>query len=406
MKLETKALKQAMKVLKKVAPAKGARPILSNIALFADDKAGIIVEATDLETTVRVRLEAEGKAGFLCPAKLLDKALGKANGSIAIDITPDGKVAIDTGKVRLTAGTEDIKDFPETDKAAETGFTVRADVLRSILERGSLYASKEAKRCAIRGIYFGSSSGACVIVATDGKRLYRSRALPACDPALDYLTVYPKSEGRADKRRPFPDHILSTASAKVFLAILGEVEDDTDVRIGFLPEWLTMEVGKWKAVARSMEEQFPAWDAVMPASSEQGWRINAKEVREALDNVGILGDLTAKEKERSGNYRAACFLEWMDDEGAGESHLIYHLRDETASATIATSWQGEAETRVLAIGFDRALLADQFAFVEEDALLQVKDAFSPVMVEGPDGDAFVLMPLTLPKPKTKEGEEA
>jgi len=184
--------------LKAVLPAvtnRSGLPILSGVRLEATDN-GLVIEATDLELTVRrlvredVAVDAAGSV--VVPAKALAKAVAAmAEPEIALESAPnDGRGSLD---VRAGARTVTLQgwatdDWPAAPPVAEIDpiASIDASAAADAFERAALCASDDDSRPVLTSVaLFFEKDPPCVeVVATDSYRLGVARIPLASAPRV------------------------------------------------------------------------------------------------------------------------------------------------------------------------------------------------------------------------------
>ena len=366
--LDKKSAVSTFKALKKaVGKVSKERPILGNTLLTVADGRGVWT-STDLETSVRIVAgQVDSAMGpILVP---IEPAIAATKSGATITIQSDGdKVNISTGLATSSYTAAHAADYPTIDMDAESWVDLDGQVMAEVLERAVIHAAKEAARYAIRGVFFGGKEGIRA-VATDGKRLYKSRILS------DVTGV---------------NAIVPVATCNLILASLKNV---STVKMGwgftnkgFTAREFSRVVFKLgvdvEISARCIEEQFPAYDSVIPSyTDETGFRANADAVRSAIvavSSVGRDGPISIK----------------LTSDGA------LRFKPENAAAPVTAHIDGVSTGAWADVHFNPDYMEDLFEHARGNVLLDMgKDGENPGTVAGPvairqDGDTWVLMPVS------------
>jgi DNA polymerase-3 subunit beta len=174
--------------LKRVTSAVERRstiPILSNVLLTADKKAGALrIKATDLDVTLETSIpaEVESAGAITVPGTLFqniaDKLASKQKKAdakpVKIELGDKDALKISSGRSRFTLQTLPASDFPAPETPASNHqFDLSADQVRALFKRPAFAISTEETRYYLSGIYLHTVNGSLRAVATDGHRLAR-----------------------------------------------------------------------------------------------------------------------------------------------------------------------------------------------------------------------------------------
>ncbi|WP_075216107.1 DNA polymerase III subunit beta, partial [Mongoliimonas terrestris] len=198
------ALAQATGLVQRIVERRNTIPILSNLALIAEDGTLTIV-ATDLDiearTTVQATIVRSGR--ITVPAHMFADVAGKLpDGLVTIDDgKADGRLVVSAGRSRFQLQTLPFDDFPPmTAEDLPTRFELPKADLERMFGRTQMAVSTEEVRYYLNGVFLHAPPGVdppvLRAVATDGHRLARLDApLPAGAAGMPGIIVPRKTVG-------------------------------------------------------------------------------------------------------------------------------------------------------------------------------------------------------------------
>jgi DNA polymerase-3 subunit beta len=248
-------LGEALGVVSRVVPTKGALPVLANV-LLATEGAELALTGTNLELAIRHRVAVDvlQPGEITLPAKLLSDyvaLLAKGEKATLNLNLKTFKVGVECGRFKADISGMDAVQFPPVPSVDEdaTSFTIPAATLRNALRQVSFSASSSDDRPVLAGVCLrvedGVKGATLTLVAADGFRL-ALRKLDLDDGATPMTMIVPAT-ALAEVVRLLPD----TEGASVTVTKSG-----TNVRFAF---------GKTEVTSRLIEGQFPDWMRIMPA---------------------------------------------------------------------------------------------------------------------------------------------
>jgi DNA polymerase-3 subunit beta len=347
-------------VLTRAARAIGTRsplPILQGLLVeVAGSK--MTVTGTDLEVTVRTRLEVEviEEGRTVIPARLASEAVRKMPPGAVVLQAADGEVEITGGgpefKFRELPA-DDYPKIPEPD--TEGAVEVDGDVFAGALSQVAVAASHDDARPILTGVFFESESGRLRLVATDSYRL-AVRDLPSMEAELTGLVPV-----RALRE------LGRTVGAASLRVAIGSRE------AAFVSERGTL-------TARLIEGTFPNYRQLIPESYPNRVTIDRDALLEAVDRASLVAEdhIPVRMVLREGGID----LSVTRQDVGGETEYL------------PAGYDGEEMT----IAFNSRYLNDGLTVVEGDeVILDVLDPLKPGVVRGSGSEDFLylLMPVRL-----------
>jgi DNA polymerase-3 subunit beta len=274
-RVPTPALLDAVGHAAAVAATKSPKAVLECVALRADSKSGLSLEATDLDVALRLRIpeavvEADGTAA--ASAGRLSAVVREVAEPETTLVERDGSLAIDTSRSRFRIRLESAEEFPELPHPAEeTLVTVPGAVLRGMIRRTAFATAKEPGRFALHGVLFRLAQGNLELVATDGRRLAR---------AVHALGTKPK-KGAAEVKV-----LVGTKGLALLDRVLGP--EPGDVSIGLQERQILFRTGDALVISRLIDGSFPSYEDVIPKPSGKAFALPAADLSAALRRASLL----------------------------------------------------------------------------------------------------------------------
>ena len=247
-------------------------PILEDF-LFEIEKNKLTVVATDLETVMKVSLEAEAKeTGKVCiPARILIdslKNIAEQPLTFSIDKNFGIEITSDNGKYKVMGENPD--NFPKEPAADETSsFTTTSSVLVTAINKTLFAVSSDDLRPAMTGVYFEMDKKGLQFVATDAHRLVRYKRTDVSCPKTDSLIV-PKK----------PLNLLKAA--------LPDNEDE--ITLSYNSNHLFVKHGTTQMSCRLIDARFPDYKVVIPVDNPYKLTVNKNDFQSALRRVSIFSN--------------------------------------------------------------------------------------------------------------------
>lgn len=250
-------------------------PILENF-LFELDKGGLTVTASDLQTSMitEIQVESKEKGSIAVPARiLLDtlKNLPEQPVTFSIDeSTYSIEIISDNGRYKLSG--ENATDFPKVPNVSND-FTaeIASDVLARAVNNTIFATSNDELRPAMTGVYVNLGDKNTTFVATDGHRLVRYR--------------------RADVKSDNGSSIIIPRKALNLLKATLPTEN-TEVSLNFNLSNAFFKFGNIRMICRLIDERFPDYENVIPATNSIRMTIERSDLLGALKRISIYANKT------------------------------------------------------------------------------------------------------------------
>lgn len=250
-------------------------PILENF-LFELEKGGLVVTASDLQTSMITELQVESKekGSIAVPARiLLDtlKNLPEQPVTFSIDeSTYSIEIISDNGRYKLSG--ENATDFPKV-PSVSNDFTaeISTEVLARAINNTIFATSNDELRPAMTGVYVNLSDKNTTFVATDGHRLVR----------------YRRTDVKSDNGNSI---IIPRKALNLLKATLPS--ENTEVSLNFNMSNAYFKFGNIKMICRLIDERFPDYDNVIPSANNIKMSIERSDFLGALKRISIYANKT------------------------------------------------------------------------------------------------------------------
>lgn len=348
-------------------------PILSNVLIEAKD-GKVDLTATSLDLTIHhsVAASVESPGRIALPAKLLgDFVHSLSGGEIVCDEDPKTRAMhIQSGRFDARIKGMDADEFPPLPGVAD-GDTVEldGDALQQAIDRTVIAASGDEMRPVYTGVMAAFAASNVTFVATDGHRLA--------------VSVVAFSEQGRDDWEPFQVIVPAKALSEVsrLLKPLAGSGAHVSVGVNAARSKVRFEIGSYDVTSSLIEGAYPAYEKVVPATSETVVKANTADLRATAKTVSIF----ARDAANVLKLNAA----------DGEMTLSANTNEVgDGVAAVKASIEGEAAV----IAFNGHYLTDVLSLVTSSEIeLCFNGSVSPGLVRIPEDDSYkyVIMPVRI-----------
>lgn len=355
------ALHDGLTAATAVTPTRTPKPILQCIRVTAE-KDALVLTAYDQELGLRYRIsevEVAKPGETLVPADRLAAIVREsADETLALETSAD-TCHLRGGDSHFQIVGQDVRQFPPVaDLEGEPDFRVRADVLKSAVERTVFAAAKESTRYAINGVLFDRRGKKLLLVATDGRRLARAGA------ALE------KSVGDGGSA------IVPSKALHTFVRLHTGADEMVDVKLQ--PNQAILRSAKATISTVLLEGHFPDYEKVIPTDCDKKIELGTGELLSAVKRAALLTN------EESRGVRIAV---------SSEGLVLSSRAPEHGEATIraAAEYKGPA----IEVGFNPTFLVDALRVCDDQVTLMLKDPAQPGLLKSGADFLYVIMPVNL-----------
>jgi DNA polymerase-3 subunit beta len=267
-------LQKNLQSISGVLTTNNAVPILDNF-LFVIENNELIVKASDLETTMSVRLtleKAEENGSFTIPAKMLLDTL-----KTFADVPLHFSINAETQTVLINAGEGNFKlaghkgeDFPEIPQVEDTSsLEINSEVLAAAITKTLFATGNDELRPVMSGVFCQLTEEGFTFVATDAHKLVR----------------YRRTDSKATEEQSF---ILPKKPLVQLKNILSQV--DAPVKIEFNQTNASFSFNNTNVICRLIEGKYPNYEAVIPLQNTKNLIVDRQQLLNSLKRVSIFAN--------------------------------------------------------------------------------------------------------------------
>ncbi len=346
-------------VLTRAARGVGARspqPILQGL-LCDVTGSRLAVTGTDLEMTVRTKLEVEvlEEGRTVIPARLASEAVRKLPPGAVVMSVADGEVEIVGGGPKFRFRELKVEDYPSLGEPATGGTEIEGNVLTKAVAQVGVAASGDDNRPILTGMLFENHDGKLRLVCTDSYRL----------GVRDLTDVEAPTEGLVPVRglREL-DRTIGADTIAVHIAEREAVFTST----------------RGSLTVRLIEGTFPNYRQLLPESYPNRLVIGKEALLEAIDRAALVAEDHIP--VRMAMSKAGVEITVTRQDVGGETEMV----------------EGEYTGEDLTIAFNPRYLNDGVgAVADKEIVIETTDSLKPALLKGVETEGFqyLLMPVRL-----------
>lgn len=360
-KVKKEVILDGLQKVQSVINPRNTLPVLANV-LFEAEEGQFHLTATDMNLTLRARIEAEVREPGLTtlPAKRLSGVIRELNvDEFELDVDENDIAHFQSGNSEFHIHGISAADFPALpEMESPKVYTVDQPVFREMIRLTSYAASLDPHRQVLNGIYLTFKNGKIGVVGTDSRRL---------------ALVEEEAEFPADAEAEF---IVPLKTAEELLRTLGS---SGSLRIQAAGGQLAFEYDGMLVISQLIEGPFPNFRQVIPSSSAHRVVLSREDFLTALRRTSQL----------------------ILDVGSGikltftKNRLEIHATASEigeARETMAVKYKGPD----LAISFNPVFLMDPLKVLTTDEVfLDITDDTSPGVLRSKTPLVYILMPIRI-----------
>lgn len=360
-KVEKTNLMGAIQAVQNIITAKSALPILSNI-LIDVQSGGLKLTATDLDIgiTCVIPVDMQEQGAITIPAKRFSDIVKEFPlDLISITAKKNNQVIIDSDMCQFKIMGLAKEEFPKLPEFKDKKVVkINQGVLKEVFSLTAFAVSFDETRYVLNGILFKINQGILTLVATDGKRLaIAERKISAAEPDFEIAMIIP---------------------VKTIQELNRNLKDEEDLSLMVSSNQALFDLGSVAIVSRLIEGEFPDYQQVIPAASENKMRVQRSQFLLAIKRAALLAtpDYQAVKLEVFKNKLVIS----KSTPDVGEFH-----------EELAVEYQG----RELVIGFNPVYLMDVLKNLNEETIdLELADAEKPGVIRI-SGYVYIVLPMRL-----------
>jgi DNA polymerase-3 subunit beta len=364
------AFAEALGLVTLVVPSRTPKPILRCIRIAAQQQA-VRIYATDLEVGIshlvsEVQIEEEGET--IIPADRLIAIVRESVDETLLLEAAEGACHIRGADSHFTIYGQEPSQYP-----AVPGFEGAADMevalgnLKTGIEQCLFATARESSRYAINGVLWEVKDKKLLLVATDGRRLARSKVSLAQAPSAKSGL---KASGAAN--------IIVPAKTMSLLEKVGDSGKET-VAVKLLENQILISCANVVISSNLVEGNFPKYEDIIPADYDKKLTLSTEATLSAVKRAALLTS------EESRGIKLSI----------GGDKLVFSSRaPETGDAQVdmVIDYKGEP----IDMGFNPQFLIDVLRVIKTPEFeLELGQADRPGLIKSGANFLYVLMPINL-----------
>jgi DNA polymerase-3 subunit beta len=361
------ALAEALGLLTSVIPARTPKPILRCLKMTAEKKL-VRLCATDLEVGInysidQVNVDVDGEV--VVPADRLAAIVRESIDEVLTFKASEGLCEITGADSHFTVYGQETSQYP-----AVPGFDDKADIqitlenLQAAIVQCIFATAKESTRYALNGVLWQVKQKKLSMVATDGRRLVKTKAS---------LTEAPKAE----KASQLPQ-IIVPAKTLGLLEKISRTDGDV-VSVAIKGNQILISCGNIVISSNLVEGTFPKYEDIIPTDYDKKITLNAEAVLSAVRRSALLTSEESRGIKLTLSKNLLVFSGSSPE--AGDARVDMNV-----------DYSGES----IEIGFNPQYLTDMLRVIPEQQFeLHLGSADRPGLIKSGKDFLYVLMPINL-----------
>ena len=364
------AFAEALGLVTLVVPSRTPKPILRCVRIAAQQQM-VRLYATDLEVGIshvvsEVQIEEEGET--IVPADRLSAIVRESGDETLLLESTEGTCHIKGADSHFTIYSQEPSQYP-----AVPGFEGAADMeaalgnLKIGIEQCLFATARESSRYAINGVLWESKDKKLLLVATDGRRLARSKVgLSQAPSAKSGL----KASGAAN--------IIVPAKAMALLEKVGGSEKEP-VAVKLQDNQILISCGNVVISSSLVEGNFPKYEDIIPTDYDKKLMLSTEAALSAVKRAALLTS------EESRGVKLSIGADKM---------VLSGRAPETGDAEVDMSIKYKGEP--IEIGFNPQFLIDALRVIKTPEFeLELGQPDRPGLIKSGANFLYVLMPINL-----------
>ncbi len=358
------ALVEALGLVTSVVPARTPKPILRCVKIAAQ-KDQVSISATDMEVSLEMvihEVQVEKTGEIVIPADRLAAIVRESTDDVLAFEAGESACEVRGSDSHFTIygqGPEQYPALPAFD--GEPDVEVGLNTLQIGIEQTLFATAKESTRYALNGVLWEIKGKKLMLVATDGRRLARSR--------VNLAAAAKKSES---------GQIIIPSKAMGLIEKLAGGDKDT-VEILFVKNRVLIRCNQVVIGSNLVEGNFPKYEDIIPADYDKKLTLSTESTLSAVRRAALLTS------EESRGIKLAI----------SKGKIIFTGRaPEAGDAEVETPVEYKGEP--IEIGFNPQFLIDVLRVITaEEFDLELGQSDRPGVIKSGTGFLYVLMPINL-----------
>jgi len=359
------ALSDALALLTGVVPARTPKPILHCVRIDAHEK-DVHIHATDLEvgidyTVSGVQVEEQGQT--VVQADKLAAIVRESSDDVLKLQATDVSCEITGTDSHFTIYSQAAKDYPMVPGfEGKPDIEVALDKLQGGIEQCLFATARESSRYAINGVLWEVQGKKLLLVATDGRRLARSRVVLSSGAAEDVAA----------------QRVIVPAKTMSLLGKIG-AHDKEKVAVKLVDNQVLLRCADVVVSSNLVEGKFPNYEDIIPTSYSRKLSLSTNAVLSAVRRAALLTSEESRGIKLSISTGSLVFSARAPETG-------------DAQVNVAIDYKGEA----MQIGFNPQFLIDALRVIGTPEFeMELGEPDRPGLIRSGPDFLYVLMPINL-----------
>jgi len=366
-------LSDVLVLLTSIVPSRTPKPILRCVRITAENSE-VRICATDLEVGINclvsgVQVEQDGDV--VVPADRLAAIVRESSDEVLSLEASEGTCCIRGADSQFTIYGQEPSQYPTIPTfEGESYLEIGLDNLQTGIIRCLFAAAKESTRYAINGVLWEIKGKKLTLVATDGRRLARSRVTLGKEPG--------KTDAAKDDSSASRANIIVPAKTMSLLEKIGPYDKET-LAVKLIDNQILMSCGNVVISSNLVEGNFPKYEDIIPTDYDKKLKLSTEATLSAVRRAALLTSDESRGIKLS----------------VGNNILVFSARaPETGDAEIKMPIEYKAEP--IEIGFSPQFLVDVLRVIKEPEFnLELGQADRPGVIKSGSDFLYVLMPINL-----------
>ncbi|MHC4060829.1 MAG: DNA polymerase III subunit beta [Planctomycetota bacterium] len=368
------ALAEALGLLTSVVPSRTPKPILRCVKISATEKE-VRICATDLEVGINYlisEVQVEQAGEVVVPADRLAAIVRESVDEVLSLEAAEGACEIRGADSHFTVYGQEAAQYPAVpDFDGEADIEVGLESLQAGITQCLFATAKESTRYAINGVLWEMKGKKLSLVATDGRRLARSRLNLAAEPSKRIATA------KSDKPT-LGTQIIVPAKTMALLEKIGSHEKDT-VAVRLVDNQVLIGCANVVISSTLVEGNFPKYEDIIPTDYDKKLTLSTEAALSAVRRSALLTSEESRGIKLSADKDSLVFSGRAPE--TGDAQVNMHV-----------DYKGEP----IEIGFSPQFLIDVLRVIKTPEFeLELGQADRPGLIKSGTNLLYVLMPINL-----------
>ena len=364
------ALSEVLALLTSIVPSRTPKPILRCVRITAED-GEVHICATDLEVGINCLVsgvQVEEGGDVVVPADRLAAIVRESNDEVLSLEAAEGTCCIRGADSQFTIYGQEPSQYPTIPTFdGEAYMEIALESLQAAIIQCLFAAAKESTRYAINGVLWEIKGKKLTLVATDGRRLARSRVTLGKDPGKG------KDDSSASKAQ-----LIVPAKTMALLEKIGPYDKEM-LAVKLVDNQIVISCGNVVISSNLVEGNFPKYEDIIPSDHDKKLRLSTEATLSAVRRAALL----TSDESRGIKLSVA------------DGTLMFSARaPETGDAEIKMPIEYKGEP--IEIGFSPQFLVDVLRVIKEREFdLELGQSDRPGVIKSGSDFLYVLMPINL-----------